>query len=253
MAGPAPIATGINEDTRRLLEEEKKKLEMAKQEKSAMPSPNMATQAPVSQLEGRKELADILKKAAREEIGFDPQALVKSGESLGVSRSQISDLFGKYRSEFKANLPEGYTPRTSNTLGESATGLKYASQFETQKPATSPTPVAPVSPTAPAFPTLNLDRLAAMQNEPMGSVSIGATGVQGAVGGLAQGQSRTGGTPIGRGSSRDRNVQIAVNILGRAYRERQRTAAELKAEEDAYNRVYGVEEFGIKKMPYFNK
>lgn len=174
MAGPAPISTGINEDTRRLLEEEKKKLELAKQAKTAAPSPTTSTQTPVSQLEGRQELAGVLKKAAREEIGFDPQSIVKSGEALGVSRGQISDLYSKYRSEFKSNLPEGYTPKTSNTLGESSTGLKFASQFETKEPLIGTQQLADQKPQNSggkwAEGTFKgLENYERMQSEPMGS------------------------------------------------------------------------------------
>jgi hypothetical protein len=180
MAGPAPIATGINEDTRRLFEEGKKKLELAKQAKTAAPTPTTATQAPVSQLEGRKELADILKKAAKEQIAFNPQSIVKSGESFGVSRGQISDLYGKYRSEFKSNLPEGYTPQIANNLGESSTGLKFASQFETKDQPTEPQPQATTQQMAEKQPQDNkgkwsegtfsgLEGYDKMQSEPMGS------------------------------------------------------------------------------------
>lgn len=236
MAGPAPIATGLDAATRRLFEDEKKRLEEAKNKPVMPPAAQAAPTIPLS--EQRKGLADTIGKFAREEIAVNPQQLVESGAGMGVSRDQIRSLYQKYRSEFQSNLPEGYTPKTANALGESQLKVKYASQFETQK---QPTPAAPAS---------NAGQMASTQNEPLGSAMMGASGVQGAVGGLSRGPSRTGGTPIGRMSSDDRMSQIATNLLRRAYRERQREASVLNAEEDAFNRVYGGGG-ELKQMPFF--
>jgi hypothetical protein len=121
-------------------------------------------------------------------------------------------------------------------------------------------------------PTPRLDRLAAMQGTPMGSVSIGASGVQGATGGLAKGRSRTGGTPLGGSStgfspfgggtsSAKMMNNIASANLYFAAAERQRQLKEQEAEERGFNRangnaapnpmggIEGGSEYG--KMPYF--
>jgi hypothetical protein len=99
-------------------------------------------------------------------------------------------------------------------------------------------------------PTPRLDRLAAMQGTPMGSVSIGASGVQGATGGLAKGRSRTGGTPLGGSStgfspfgggtsSAKMMNNIASANLYFAAAERQRQLKEQEAEERGFNRANG--------------
>jgi hypothetical protein len=120
-------------------------------------------------------------------------------------------------------------------------------------------------------PTPRLDRLAAMQGTPMGSVSIGASGVQGATGGLAKGRSRTGGTPLGGSStgfspfgggtsSAKMMNNIASANLYFAAAERQRQLKEQEAEERAFNRANGnaapnpmggIEGGSAYKMPYF--
>lgn len=89
-------------------------------------------------------------------------------------------------------------------------------------------------------PTPRLDRLAAMQGTPMGSVSIGASGVQGATGGLAKGASRTGGTPIGtKTSSANKMGDIVAANLYFASAERQRQLNEQKAKERGFNSSFG--------------
>jgi hypothetical protein len=115
-------------------------------------------------------------------------------------------------------------------------------------------------------PTPRLDRLAAMQGTPMGSVSIGASGVQGAIGGLAKGRSRTGGTPLGGSStgfspfgggtsSAKKMNNIASANLYFAAAERQRQLKEQEAEERGFSRVYGnaaPNPLGdVKKMPFY--
>ena len=107
---------------------------------------------------------------------------------------------------------------------------------------------------------------------PMGSVSIGASGVQGATGGLAKGRSRTGGTPLGGSStgfspfgggtsSAKMMNNIASANLYFAAAERQRQLKEQEAEERGFNRangnaapnpmggIEGGSEY--RKMPYF--
>ena len=89
-------------------------------------------------------------------------------------------------------------------------------------------------------PTPRLDRLAAMQGSPMGSVSIGASGVQGATGGLAKGASRTGGTPIGtKTSSANKMGNILAANLYFASAERQRQLNEQEAKERGFNSSFG--------------
>ena len=122
-------------------------------------------------------------------------------------------------------------------------------------------------------PTPRLDRLAAMQGSPMGSVSIGAKGVQGATGGLARGSSPTGGTPIGGGggigaspfgtkssAARQMNAITGANLFFAA-EERRRQLEEQAAREKGFNMAYGNQsppnirgyEYGrpIAKMPFY--
>lgn len=156
----------------------------------------------------RQGLAGMLKQFARGETKEKPEDLIALGETVGVSRKQLSDLYGKYQKEFKA---------------------ESASSTQDRGPATP-----------------RLDRLAAMQGTPMGSVSIGAKGVQGATGGLAKGPSRTGGTPIGRGigigaspfgsrssAARQMNAIVGANLF-KAQEDRDLQNLLTKAQVDAY-------------------
>jgi hypothetical protein len=185
----------------------------------------------------RQGLAGMLKQFARGETKEKPEDLVALGATVGVSRKQLSDLYGKYRKEFNA---------------ESATSTQDR---------------------GPATP--RLDRLAAMQGTPMGSVSIGAKGVQGATGGLARGSSPTGGTPIGggmgvgaspfgtRSSAARRMNNIAGANLFRAEQERFQQQEQqnlenerIRAEIDAYikaNKPPEITKFenANEKVPYF--
>jgi hypothetical protein len=173
----------------------------------------------------RQGLAGMLKQFARGETKEKPEDLIALGATVGVSRKQLSDLYGKYQKEFKA---------------ESATSTQDR---------------------GPATP--RLDRLAAMQGTPMGSVSNGATG------GLARGSSPTGGTPIGRSSgisaspfgTRSSAAQRMNNITGanlfKAQEERNLQNILTKAQIDAYinaNKPPEVTqqfENANEKVPYF--
>jgi hypothetical protein len=175
----------------------------------------------------------MLKQFARGETKEKPEDLVALGATVGVSRKQLSDLYGKYRKEFNA---------------ESATSTQDR---------------------GPATP--RLDRLASMQGTPMGSVSIGAKGVQGATGGLARGSSPTGGTPIGGGGgisaspfgTRSSAARQMNNITGanlfKAQEERNLQNILTKAQIDAYinaNKPPEVTqqfENANEKVPYFLK
>ena len=165
---------------------------------------------PEGDLDKRKELASVLKQFARGEVKVNPEDMVKAGATMGVSRSQLSNLYQQYRKDFQANPPESATSMAASTppAGTPAPmGVREGpvmgtpagtppSYFQTPSGADT-TPATTAQDSGPATP--RLDRLAAMQGTPMGSVSIGAKGVQGATGGLARGTSPTGGTPIGRG------------------------------------------------------
>jgi hypothetical protein len=178
----------------------------------------------------RQGLAGMLKQFARGETKEKPEDLIALGATVGVSRKQLSDLYGKYQKEFKA---------------ESATSTQDR---------------------GPATP--RLDRLAAMQGTPMGSASIGASGVQGATGGLARGSSPTGGTPIGRSSgisaspfgTRSSAARQMNNIMGanlfKAQEERNLQNILTKAQIDAYINANKPPEFtkfenANEKVPYF--
>lgn len=228
------------------------------------------TPKPEIDLDKRKELASVLKQFARDEVKVNPEQMVKSGESMGVSRSQLSNLYQQYRKDFEANPPEDWlyvqNSKSTNTnqMADTNTGtsspatrdisdedrkLIYNSQAvqrgvsplsriisagtsgrtETQGgyrsvlvrardigdkgpdriPSTSTAQGGNRSALGSSPSTPRLDRLDAMQGTPMGSALIGASGVQGARGGLAKGPSRTGGTPIGGG-----NVGIGETPFG---------------------------------------
>lgn len=179
----------------------------------------------------RQGLAGMLKQFARGETKEKPEDLIALGETVGVSRKQLSDLYGKYQKEFKA---------------------ESAASTQNKGPATP-----------------RLDRLAAMQGSPMGSVSIGAKGVQGATGGLARGTSPTGGTPIGGGSgigaspfgtkgsaARQMNAIVGANLF-KAQEDRDLQNLLTKAQVDAYinaNKPPEVTkqfENANEKIPYF--
>jgi hypothetical protein len=199
-------------------------------------------------IDKRKELASILKQFARREVKVNPEDLVKSGATMGVSRSQLSNLYQQYRKDFQNNPPmdliggpEGFavfgeklglkpptTPPTGTPTGTTPTQPSlFSGEYQKEGPVkgpfiTSTTPAATPTQAPPAGTqdsgpaTPRLDRLAAMQGTPMSSVSIGATG------GLARGSSPTRGTPIGGGmgvgaspfGTRSSSAQRMNNITG---------------------------------------
>jgi hypothetical protein len=236
------------------------------------------------ELDKRKELASVLKQFARGEVKVNPEDMVKSGATMGVSRNQLSNLYQQYRKDFQNNPPmdliggpEGFavfgeklglkpptTPPTGTPTGTTPTGTPtgttptgtptgttptqpslFSGEYQKEGPVkgpfiTSTTPAATPTQAPPAGTqdsgpaTPRLDRLAAMQGTPMGSVSIGAKGVQGATGGLARGSSPTGGTPIGRGAGKNLMGNIAANLLYRAAEDRKNQNEILRAQIEAY-------------------
>ena len=207
--------------------------------------------------------------------------MVKAGATMGVSRGQLSNLYQQYRKDFQANPPESMqTPMAASTppAGTPAPmGVEEGpvmgtpastppSYFQTPSGADT-TPATIAQDSGPATP--RLDRLAAMQGSPMGSVSIGAKGVQGATGGLARGTSPTGGTPIGGGSgigaspfgtkgsaARQMNAIVGANLF-KAQEDRDLQNLLTKAQVDAYinaNKPPEVTkqfENANEKIPYF--
>ena len=225
------------------------------------------------ELDKRKELASVLKQFARGEVKVNPEDMVKSGATMGVSRNQLSNLYQQYRKDFQNNPPMDLIggPEGFAVFGEKL-GLTPPTTPPTGTPTgTTPTqaPPAGTQDSGPATP--RLDRLAAMQGTPMGSVSIGAKGVQGATGGLARGSSPTGGTPIGGGmgvgaspfGTRSSAAQRMNNITGanlfKAQEERNLQNILTKAQIDAYinaNKPPEVTqqfENANEKVPYFLK
>jgi hypothetical protein len=237
-------------------------------------------------LDKRKELASVLKQFARGEVKVNPEDMVKSGATMGVSRSQLSNLYQQYRKDFQNNPPQdlmGDTPPTGTTPTQPSL---FSGEYQKEGPVkgpfiTSTTPAATPTQAPPAGTqdsgpaTPRLDRLAAMQGTPMGSVSIGAKGVQGATGGLARGSSPTRGTPIGGGmgvgaspfGTRSSAAQRMNNVTGanlfRAEQERfqqqeqqnlenERIRAEIEAYKRANPRLLDTQfENANEKVPYF--
>ena len=225
------------------------------------------------ELEKRKVLASALKDFAAGNSPETAQSLMAQGEKIGVTRNQLSNLYNQYKKEGVTSTPlsappEAYGPPSA-----------LANQT-TPSPTTTPSPAEPSSMFSdygvregPVFAnagpeTKGLDRLAAMQGTPMGSVSIGAKGVQGATGGLAKGPSRTGGTPIGRGigigaspfgsrssAARQMNAITGANLF-RAEQERFQQQEQqnlenerIRAEIDAYKKANRPPEYT--KQPAF--
>lgn len=92
-----------------------------------------------------------------------------------------------------------------------------------------PTAIGKSSLGQPATP--NLDRLAKMQSEPIGSNLMGATG------GLGKGPSKTGGTPLGGADSSFKIFPtIAAGLMDRAQKSAQREISEAAAKEGARKR-----------------
>lgn len=219
------------------------------------------TPKPEVDLDKRKELASVLKQFARNEVKVNPEDMVKAGATMGVSRSQLSNLYQQYRKDFQANPPESMqTPMAAGTppagtpapvgVEEGPVMVTPAGRIYFQTPSgADTTPATTAQDSGPATPRLN--RLAAMQGTPMGSVSIGAKGVQGATGGLAKGSSPTGGTPIGGGSgigaspfgTRSSSARRMNNIVGAnlffAAQNRRRQLEKQAAKERAFNTTYG--------------
>lgn len=108
------------------------------------------------ELDKRKELALVLKEFARGDIKVDPEEMVKVGADIGVSRRQLSNLYKQYKkeigSELMADPPE---PAGQEPAGQEPAGQEPAKQKS-------------------GFTTPNLDRLAQMQNEPIGSRPMGS-------------------------------------------------------------------------------
>ena len=220
---------------------------------------------------------------------------------MGVSRNQLSNLYQQYRKDFQNNPPmdliggpEGFavfgeklglkpptTPPTGTPTGTPTQPSLFSGEYQKEGPVkgpfiTSTTPAATPTQAPPAGTqdsgpaTPRLDRLAAMQGTPMGSVSIGAKGVQGATGGLARGSSPTRGTPIGGGmgvgaspfGTRSSAAQRMNNITGanlfKAQEDRNLQNILTKAQIDAYinaNKPPEITKFenANEKVPYFLK
>jgi hypothetical protein len=179
----------------------------------ALPSAYTPPKNP-EELDKRKELASVLKQFARGEVKVNPEDMVKSGATMGVSRNQLSNLYQQYRKDFQNNPPQdlmGDTPPTGTTptpptgttptppTGTTPTQPSlFSGEYQKEGPVkgpsiTSTTPAATLTQappdSGPATPRLDrlgeaIDRLVAMQ---------------GTTGGLARGSSPTRGTPIGGG------------------------------------------------------
>jgi hypothetical protein len=108
------------------------------------------------ELDKRKELASVLKQFARNEIKVNPEDMVKSGATMGVSRGQLSNLYQQYRKDFLNNPPEGLAANTPPA---------------TTPPANTQPISTPLAGTPDQPETKGLDRLTAMQGSPMGSTS----------------------------------------------------------------------------------
>ena len=103
------------------------------------------------ELDKRKELALVLKKFARGDIKVDPEEMVKVGADIGISRGQLSNLYKQYKKEIGSELMAG----PPEPAGQKPAGQEPAKQKS-------------------GFTTPNLDRLAQMQNEPIGSRPMGS-------------------------------------------------------------------------------
>ena len=151
---------------------------------SLSPAPMDAAKEQYNQ-DARKDLASTLKQFARGETQVDSEQMVKDASAIGVSREQLSGLYKEYRKEY-----------------DKETEAKKSEEFYNRPSA--------------------LTRYDKKTGEPVRGVQ-GASGVQGAVGGLSKGPSPTGGTPIGRGgrSSLPKEMQnIAAANLYRAGQDR---------------------------------
>jgi hypothetical protein len=239
----------------------------------ALPSAYTPPKNP-EELDKRKELASVLKQFARGEVKVNPEDMVKSGATMGVSRNQLSNLYQQYRKDFQNNPPQdlmGDTPPTGTTPTQpSLFSGEYQKEGPVKGPSiTSTTPAATLTQappdSGPATPTLDrlgesIDRLVAMQ---------------GATGGLARGSSPTRGTPIGggmgvgaspfgtRSSAARRMNNIAGANLFRAEQERFQQQEQqnlgnemIRAEIDAYKKANKPPEItkfenANEKVPFF--
>ena len=244
------------------------------------------------ELEKRKVLASALKDFAAGSSPETVESLAAQGEKIGVTRNQLSNLYNQYKKQGVTATPLSAPPEAASPPSSLAAAPTSPAQtpsmaqgsgsvFDQQEKVAQAASAAsgafggPNSRGASSqyqAPTPRLDRLAAMQGTPMGSVSIGASGVQGATGGLAKGRSRTGGTPLGGSStgfspfgggtsSAKMMNNIASANLYFAAAERQRQLKEQEAEERGFNRangnaapnpmggIEGGSEY--RKMPYF--
>jgi hypothetical protein len=180
----------------------------------------------------RQGLAGMLKQFARGETKEKPEDLIALGATVGVSRKQLSDLYGKYRKEFKA---------------ESATS--------TQAPPDS----------GPATPRLDrlgeaVDRLVAMQGA-TGGLARGSSPTRGTPIGGGMG---VGASPFGTRSSAARRMNNIVGAnLFRAEQERFQQQEQqnlenerVRAEIDAYKKANKPPEItkfenANEKIPFF--
>lgn len=239
--------------------------------------------------EKRQILADAVRDFAFADVSGSVEtadSLAAQGEKLGITRKELSNAYNFYKRQgYKTtkldgtvvNIPPAGTPATTPAATPAPMGVEEGpvmgrtpdstppSYFQTPSGADT-TPATTAQDSGPATP--RLDRLAAMQGTPMGSVSIGAKGVQGATGGLAKGPSRTGGTPIGRGigigaspfgsrssAARQMNAITGANLF-RAEQERLQQQEQqnlenerIRAEIDAYKKANRPPEYT--KQPAF--
>ena len=171
-------------------------------------------------LRKRRELASRLFQARKSGVSMGEAVSSETGVDVGnIQQGSVDTAMG--------------TGLTESEIAGFAQRL-YGGMYDTQK---APTP----NETKVATPML--DQYDRYQNTPIGSSPMGATG------GLAKGPSRTGGTPIGAMSQSDRMREITKANLLRDASERRRQSALLRAEEDAYNQVYGGRKFEVYPQP----
>jgi len=111
------------------------------------------------ELDKRKELASVLKQFARNEIKVDPEQMVKAGADMGVSRSQLSGLYQKYRKDFEANPPESTEPNVGVSPTQTGVETPRPDQYDVMQK-------APIGVDTP-----RLNQYDAMQKAPIGSSS----------------------------------------------------------------------------------
>lgn len=161
-------------------------------------------------LKNRRDMASRLFQAREKGLAKTDALASEAGVGIGGHTDPQN-----VDNTFKTNLTEQQISNFADRLYAGKYGSGSKAIVEGSPSMTEPQP-SKVKENASMFG--GLARLESLQNRPLGSSPMGATGVQGAVGGLARGTSPTRGTPIGTGTKLGGAGGTGLNQFGDIYK-----------------------------------